>query len=111
MLVFDIPLHAPDGGDWVVALQSGETRTFPSRSEAVKFAAKEVMRASAAGIQAYLSIQGDDGKWRLFGPDLKAPNIDDSPAKHRGRGSSPPRGSHADTIAAESSALSKGSGK
>jgi len=56
------------------ALPSGEPHAFPSRHDAVRFAARQAGRLKRKdGNRAYLSIEGDDGVWRLFGADLKAP--------------------------------------
>lgn len=75
MIVFDIPFRAPNAEAWTVALSSGEQHLFPTRHDAVRFAARQAGRLSANdGSRAYLSIEGEDGVWRLFGPDLKAPN-------------------------------------
>ena len=74
MLVFDIPLHAPEQKTWTIALPCGERHEFDARHDAVKFAAREAARLkSVQGLETYLSLEGEDGKWRLFGPDLKAP--------------------------------------
>lgn len=75
MLVFDIPFHPPHN-TWTISLPSGACRAFAERHEAVRFAALEASRlTSREGKQIYLSIEGADGKWRLFGPDLKAPGL------------------------------------
>ncbi|MGY3230889.1 hypothetical protein ACVWWJ_002373 [Luteibacter sp. HA06] len=74
MLVFDIPFHPPDDENWTVDLPCGEQRAFDARHDAVRFAAREAARLkSTEGLETYLSLEGEDGKWRLFGPDLKAP--------------------------------------
>ncbi|WP_198148890.1 DUF2188 domain-containing protein [Luteibacter yeojuensis] len=72
MLVFDIPLHPPHQ-TWHIATPGGSHRTFEARHDAVAFAAKLAARLDGAAGRAYLSIEGEDGKWRLFTPDLKAP--------------------------------------
>lgn len=72
MLVFDIPLSPPDR-IWPVSVPNGESRQFPARHEAVAYAAKVAARLDGTSGGAYLSIEGEDGKWRLFTPDLKAP--------------------------------------
>jgi len=74
MLVFDIPFYAPTNQTWTVDLPDGVHHTFGARHDAVRFAAREVARLTAMkGLEAYLSLEGEDGKWRLFGADLKAP--------------------------------------
>ena len=78
MIVFDIPL-LPAHDAWNVDLPSGSRRFF-TRHEALQFAAAEASRLTRSGQCAFLSIEGSDGRWRLFGPDLKAPVI---PEPHR----------------------------
>lgn len=74
MVVFDIPLDPPEDGTWPVILPSGESRAFAVRHEAFQFAAKEAARLAARdGREVLINLEGEDGKWRLFGPDLKAP--------------------------------------
>lgn len=76
MLVIDIPFCARDDRAWSIALPSGEQHMFPTRHDAVRFAARQAARyTSKDGGRAYLSIEGEDGVWRLFGSDLKAPGL------------------------------------
>jgi len=76
LLVFDIPFRVSDNETWTIALPTGEQHAFPTRHDAVKFAARQAARLTSPGSrQAYLSIEGEDGVWRLFGADLKAPNL------------------------------------
>lgn len=76
MLVIDIPFWPPDDQAWSIALPKGEQRTFPTRHEAVRFAARQAAcYTSNDGSRAYLSLEGEDGVWRLFGSDLKAPGL------------------------------------
>ena len=76
LLVIDIPFRAPDNEAWRIALPTGEEHCFPTRHDAVRFAARQAARFTGRdGRRAYLSIEGEDGVWRLFGPDLKAPNL------------------------------------
>jgi hypothetical protein len=72
MLVFDIPFQ-PANGAWHIETCNGQGHSVGARHHAVQFAAKEAARLSASMGGAYLSIEGEDGEWRLFGPDLKAP--------------------------------------
>jgi hypothetical protein len=72
MLVFDIPLHPP-GDTWHVSQPDGRSHSFDGRHAAVSFAAKLAARLDSTEGGAYLSIEGEDGKWRLFTPELKAP--------------------------------------
>ncbi|APG04295.1 hypothetical protein BJI69_10570 [Luteibacter rhizovicinus DSM 16549] len=75
MVVFDIPFHPPQD-TWTIALPSGAQHAFSARHEAVRFAAREASRLTTSkGRQVFLSIEGEDGKWRLFGPDLKSPDV------------------------------------
>jgi hypothetical protein len=74
--VFDIPFQATLCASWTIALPSGEEHVFPTRHDAVRFAARQATRlTSLGGNRAYLSIEGEDGVWRLFGADLKAPSV------------------------------------
>jgi hypothetical protein len=74
MFVFDIPFRAPHAKAWTIDLPSGEHHVFQTRHDAVRFAARQASRfASSEGSRAYISIEGEDGVWRLFGADLKAP--------------------------------------
>lgn len=72
MFVFDIPLHPP-GDIWHIAQPDGRCHAFDARHAAVAFAAKLAARLDRTDGGAYLSIEGEDGKWRLFTPELKAP--------------------------------------
>jgi hypothetical protein len=73
LLVIDIPFRPLDR-IWTIQLPTGEQQRFSSRQEAVRFAARQASQfASNGGRPAYLSIEGEDGVWRLFGHDLKAP--------------------------------------
>ncbi|QWT22050.1 DUF2188 domain-containing protein [Bacillus sp. NP157] len=72
MLVFDIPL-SPPSETWHVSHPDGQCHTFSARHAAVCFAAKLAARLDHVNGGAYLSIEGADGKWRLFTPELKAP--------------------------------------
>ena len=73
---FDIPLHAAQDEAWTIALPCGDRHVFPTRHDAVRFAARQAAQlTSCNGTRAYLSIEGEDGVWRLFGADLKAANL------------------------------------
>ncbi|MDQ7995237.1 MAG: hypothetical protein AAGC76_05215 [Luteibacter sp.] len=72
MRVFDIPLHPP-GDTWRVSQLDGWHHSFDGRPGAVSFAEKLAARLESTDGGAYLSIEGEDGKWRLFTPALKAP--------------------------------------
>jgi hypothetical protein len=71
MLVFDIPFQPADGV-WRVDTPGGDGRSFDGRHQAVLYAAKEASRLSAGSGGVFLSIEGVDGVWRLFGANLKA---------------------------------------
>jgi hypothetical protein len=75
MLVFDIPFHPRQDATWAVVHPSGGDHTFAARHDALRFAVGEASRLSRLnGNRVVLSIEGEDGHWRLFGPDLKAPS-------------------------------------
>jgi hypothetical protein len=74
MFVFDIPFRPQQDETWAVTHPAGSCHRFCARHDAVRFAAKEAARlAGLEGKKVLLSIEGEDGRWRLFGPDLKAP--------------------------------------
>jgi hypothetical protein len=74
MLVFDNPFCSSESETWTISLPCGERHAFGVRQDAVRFAAREASRLkSMKGLDTYLSLEGEDGKWRLLGPDLKAP--------------------------------------
>lgn len=72
MVLFDIPLLPVMDDVWLVYYEGGEF-SFPSRIAAITFAAERARDAARLGSVALLNIEGEDGRWRVFRPDLKAP--------------------------------------
>lgn len=74
MLIIDVPYPAQADGTWGVDQPSGAIYGFANRMDAVRHAAKTAATLSSGhGGPVLLNIEGEDGDWRLFGPDLKAP--------------------------------------
>ena len=72
MIIYEIPFEPAGSADWHVDISTDGRRNFDSRQAALAFAresakAREVM----SGITACISIQGGDGRWRTFDPQLE----------------------------------------
>lgn len=78
MVLFDIPLLPVIDGVWLVYHDGGES-SFPTRLAAITFATDRARVAAQRGTVALLNIEGEDGRWRTFRPDLKAPTDDFGP--------------------------------
>lgn len=72
MVLFDIPLLPNDEGYWTL-LHEGRICSFSVRVRAIGFATDRARESVQCGQVAFVNIEGEDGKWRIFRTDLKAP--------------------------------------
>ncbi len=71
MGLIEIPFDSEGSNGWTIPIPGDGCRQFCSRDAALAFAlklAKEERLTRAQG--SYLCVEGGDGKWRLFTPDL-----------------------------------------
>lgn len=70
MELFHIPFK-PDGlHGWTIPIPGDGEKQFASRKAALAYAAKLARSEPAGGERRYLCVEGGDGQWRLFTPDL-----------------------------------------
>ncbi len=71
MALIEIPYIADGAGCWKIPIPGGGCRQFCSREAALAFALKLAKEGrSTTAKPSYLCVEGGDGKWRLFTPDL-----------------------------------------
>lgn len=71
MVIYEIPFEPADSADWHVDISTDGRMNFDSRQAALAFAQESAKaRAVKSGIAACISIQGGDGRWRSFDPQL-----------------------------------------
>ncbi|MDF3981233.1 hypothetical protein P3W23_04415 [Luteibacter sp. PPL554] len=70
-LLLDVPFKASLDGFTV--LLDGAPHAFVTRLDAMTFAMEHARAHVRKGGEAYVSVEGADGIWRLFNPDLTAP--------------------------------------
>jgi hypothetical protein len=69
-VLYQIPyLHEPDSKACTVACEQGRL-SFPSRQLALAFVREEAVKLAVAGVTVAIALQGPDGQWRLFTPEL-----------------------------------------
>ncbi|MEP7184784.1 MAG: hypothetical protein ABI767_03005 [Rhodanobacter sp.] len=71
MALIEIPYDSEGTDGWKIPIPGDGCRQFCSRDAAMAFAlklAKEELLTTAQ--PSYLCVEGGDGKWRLFTPDL-----------------------------------------
>lgn len=72
MKLFEIPFKRDSDHGWTIPIPGDGERQFQSREAALAFARLLADEAkSSAGEVSYLCVEGGDGKWRLFTPELK----------------------------------------
>ena len=71
MRLFEIPFDSEPSGDWVVPVVGDSERRFASRDKALAFALTLANEDRNHGYgDSLVCVQGADGQWRLFTPDL-----------------------------------------
>lgn len=70
-LLLDVPFHP--GPDGFTVLLGEDRHDFSTRLKAMKFAMDLARTHVLRGGAAFVSVEGADGQWRLFKPDLSAP--------------------------------------
>jgi hypothetical protein len=72
MVIYEIPFEPAGSDDWHVDISTDGRRNFDSRQAAVAFARESAKaREVTSGVAACISIQGGDGRWRTFDPQLE----------------------------------------
>ena len=72
MVIYEIPFEPADSADWHVDISTDGRRNFDSRQAALAFARESAKaREVKSGVTACISIQGGDGRWRTFDPQLE----------------------------------------
>jgi hypothetical protein len=72
MVIYEIPFEPADSADWHVDISTDGRRNFDSRQAALAFARESAnAREMKSGVTACISIQGGDGRWRTFDPQLE----------------------------------------
>jgi hypothetical protein len=66
MIIFDIPYAPSHHGEWPVRVSNDGYPKFKSRQNALRFAVSSAIRAQQQGDETVISIEGVDGKWRMF---------------------------------------------
>lgn len=71
MVIYEIPYEPAGSADWHVDISTDGRRNFDSRQAALAFARESAKaREVTSGVTACISIQGGDGRWRTFDPQL-----------------------------------------
>ena len=70
MALFEIPYEPEDGDGWKVPIPGDGCRQFASREGALTFARSLAKQRELIDQDNYLCVEGGDGIWRLFTPDL-----------------------------------------
>jgi len=66
MIFFDIPYSPAQMGTWSVDVSNDGSPEFNSRHEALRFAVSSALRAQQWGETSLITIEGVDGRWRMF---------------------------------------------
>ena len=66
MIIFDIPYAPSRQGEWSVEVSNEGHSEFKSRKDALRFAVRSAVRAQQQGDDTRITIEGGDGRWRLF---------------------------------------------
>jgi hypothetical protein len=75
MITYDIPFSSIPTGQWGVCFSSGKIQLFNTRVAALAFAMRDAERKRREGLAAVVSVEGADGRWRAFDPDMKPPGV------------------------------------
>ena len=71
MELFEIPFDPNANHGWTIPIPGDGERQFSSRDKALAFASDLAKQQSTTEQNnSYLCVEGADGKWRLFTPDL-----------------------------------------
>lgn len=71
MALIEIPYHSEGTDGWKIPMPGDGCCQFCSREAALAFALKVAKEDQSTTAQlSYLCVEGGDGKWRLFTPDL-----------------------------------------
>jgi hypothetical protein len=66
MVIYDVPYQPVPDGNWTVKASDDGQKAFPTRNDALRFAIDAALDAHRHGDDAAISIEGADGRWRLF---------------------------------------------
>jgi hypothetical protein len=70
MEMFEIPFSPDHAHGWTIPIPGDGERQFASREDALAFALELAKQQRLAANPSYLCVEGGDGQWRLFTPDL-----------------------------------------
>ncbi len=71
MTLIEIPYDSEGADGWKISLPGDGCRQFSSREAALAFALQLAQESQSTTAQpSYLCVEGGDGKWRFFTPDL-----------------------------------------
>lgn len=74
MQLIEIPFRPDKLHGWEIPVPGEHSRHFASREEALAFALSLARQRRANRVEpSYLCVEGGDGQWRLFTPDLTPP--------------------------------------
>jgi Uncharacterized protein conserved in bacteria (DUF2188) len=69
--LFEIPFCPESEHGWTIPIPGDGEKQFRSRDDALAFALQLAKQQRyAEGKESFLCVEGADGQWRLFTPDL-----------------------------------------
>lgn len=71
MELFHIPYEADRSHGWTIPVPGDGEKRFTSRKPALAYATSLARDEPEGGERRFLCVEGGDGQWRLFSPDLK----------------------------------------
>jgi hypothetical protein len=71
MVIYDVAYRPVSDGSWTVKASDDGYKEFPTRTDALRFAIDAALDAHRHGDDAAVSVEGADGRWRLFDEHAK----------------------------------------
>jgi len=72
MVLLDIPFQPDATACWRISVPGEDVRLFASRHAALRFAMDLARKQDeTAGSVTYISLEGADGRWRLFDANFR----------------------------------------
>jgi hypothetical protein len=73
VLIYDVPFAPTDAALWQVSSKQSGERRFETREHALAYATRAIQAAARTEPGgAFVNIEGADGTWRLFDPELRS---------------------------------------
>jgi hypothetical protein len=66
MVIYDVAYAPVQDGNWTVKASDDGFKEFSTRNDALRFAIDAALVARKHGDDAAVSIEGADGRWRMF---------------------------------------------